>query len=203
MKLIKRLLAKKDVNGEWVCWAEFLCEIPQCGKIVIRRLSNGKKAKSCGCNVKNNYKHGESHTRLHNIWIGMKQRVLNPNKGRFKDYGGRGITICDEWLDKDIGFINFRNWSVNNGYVDNLVIDRINPNGNYEPSNCRFLTALESLRNKTNTITMEIAEEIRELNKTGNYTRKQLAEKYDVSRSTITSIINNKTWKNSKESENV
>jgi len=98
-------------------------------------------------------------------------------------------------LNKENGFINFRNWALSNGYKEGLLIDRFNPNGNYEPSNCRFLTILESNRNKTNTITMEIANEIRELYKTGDYTQQELAEKFNISRSSISLIVNNKQWK--------
>src|SRR3972149_3257398 len=125
-------------------------------------------------------KHGGSYTKLYYVWSNMKQRILNPNNKGYKNYGGRGITICPEWTDKLNGFINFRDWALNNGNADNLVIDRENSYGNYEPSNCRFLTMEESNRNRTNTITMEIANEIRALHKTGEYTQQELAEKYNV-----------------------
>src|SRR3989304_10389162 len=113
----------------------------------------------------NNYgfKHGGKGTKLYNIWASMKQRVLNPNNHAYKDYGGRGITICPE-LTND--YTKFRDWSLNNGYQEGLFFDRENPNGNYEPSNCRFLSILESLRNKTTTITIQIANEIKDLHAT-------------------------------------
>ena len=186
MKLIRKLGVRLSGTGNsYQSWAEFLCEIIDCGKIVEKRLSDGKKAQSCGCNrseVKKqennpNYKHGESNTKLFNVWASMRQRVLNPNNKGYKDYGGRGVTICNEWLE----FTPFRDWALNNGYADNLVIDRENPDGNYEPSNCRFLTMTESNRNKTTTITMKIADEIRTLWKTGKYLQKDLAEKFGFS----------------------
>ena len=139
-----------------------------------------------------NYRHGYARTKLYIAWAAMIQRVLNPKNTAYKNYGGRGITVCNEWLE----FIQFRDWALNNGYTEGLQINRINNNGNYEPSNCDFKTPKENLRNTTrNVVNMGIANEIRTLWKTGNYTQKELASKYNVSISTILSIINSKTWK--------
>jgi len=121
----------------------------------------------------------------------MKNRVLNQKNDAYKYYGGRGITICNEWLE----FIPFRDWALSHGYKEGLFIDRENPNGNYEPSNCRFIPILESNRNRTNTITMKVVNEIRDLYGTGNYTQKELAEKYNTTQQTISFIVNNKTWR--------
>ena len=86
----------------------------------------------------------------------MKSRYLNKNNSRYKDYGGRGITVCDEWLND---FTAFYKWSLNNGYSENLSIDRINVNGNYCPENCRWITMKEQSNNKRNTILITINEE--------------------------------------------
>ena len=75
----------------------------------------------------------------------MKQRCYGKNVKSYKYYGARGITICDEWKND---FMSFYNWAMNNGYQDNLTIDRINVNGNYEPSNCRWCTVLEQSNNR-------------------------------------------------------
>jgi len=144
-----------------------------------------------------NYKHGGKGTRLYNVWQDMKQRVLNPNNKRYKDYGGRGIIICPEWTND---FINFRDWALNNGYKEDLEINRVINDGNYEPSNCDFVPAEENMRNrrkpKTEILSLELANEIRTLWKTGKYKLKELADKFGVSPSTISLIINNKIWRN-------
>lgn len=88
--------------------------------------------------------HGMTHTRLHSIWKSMRTRCNNQNAQCYKNYGGRGISICDEWND----FMNFYLWAMNNGYSEELTIDRINVNGNYEPTNCRWISRREQCRNK-------------------------------------------------------
>ena len=93
--------------------------------------------------------HGLSGTRIYKVYRGMVDRVTNPNRDNYSRYGGRGIKICDKWLDKDNGFINFYKWAMDNGYADDLTIDRKDVNGNYEPSNCRWVTFKEQQNNRT------------------------------------------------------
>ena len=87
----------------------------------------------------------KSNTRLYGIWRGIKRRCLNPNYHHFKNYGGRGITVCDEWLES---FKSFYDWAMSNGYQDDLSIDRIDNDKGYDPSNCRWVTMAEQNKNK-------------------------------------------------------
>lgn len=84
--------------------------------------------------------HGMSHSRLYHIWNTMKQRCSNPKAISFPRYGNRGISVCEDW---DKSFESFRDWAMANGYSDHLTIDRIDNDGNYEPSNCRWVTNKE------------------------------------------------------------
>lgn len=137
----------------WKCRCE-------CGKEIVTSSNHLRTGhtQSCGCmhnakKGKNNpsYKHGKKHTRLYRIWSGMKGRCLNKNNKKYKNYGARGIKVCNDWLDKQNGFINFYNWAINNGYKGDLTIDRFDVNGNYEPNNCRWATIKEQNMNKTTT----------------------------------------------------
>lgn len=99
--------------------------------------------------------HGQSKTRLYNIWQGMKQRCYDSNTKEYRLYGERGIGICKEWMTSTC----FLEWAMGNGYEDHLTIDRINNDGNYEPDNCRWATLKEQARNKRNTHTLSIGAE--------------------------------------------
>ena len=130
----------------------YLCKCT-CGneKIIRGKDLKYNKIKSCGClnkekTTERNTKHSLRHTRIYRIWLLMKNRCLNSKYHLFKNYGGRGITICNEWKND---FISFYNWAMKNGYEEHLTIDRINVNGNYEPSNCRWATKLQQQRNTT------------------------------------------------------
>ena len=198
MKLIKDL-GTRLINNKWIRFGLFLC--PFCLNIIERRLSNGEINKSCGCKeskqVRNNYKHGETDTKVYYIWCTMKSRCTNANNGDYKNYGSRGILICPEWTDKLNGYINFRDWALSNGYEKGLSIDRINNDGNYEPANCHFVARRENNRNKRNNkLTLEIINEIRELHKIGKYTQKELSLNFHITNKYLYKIINNKIWKN-------
>lgn len=129
----------------WKC----VCD---CGRTTIVNGQNLKSGNttSCGCygiERRNNASktHGKSNTRLHRIWKAMHSRCYNKKYHAYKYYGGRGITICEEWLHN---FKTFYDWAMANGYEENLTIDRIDPNGNYSPNNCRWVTMELQNKNK-------------------------------------------------------
>lgn len=132
-----------------------------CGKIKSINMSqviNGI-IKSCGClqkektkKIKPNLKHGKSQTRIYKIWKAMKDRCYNENNVQYYLWGGKGIKVCDEWLND---FMNFYNWSMKNGYADNLSIDRIDGDKNYSPLNCRWSTKKQQARNINTNINVE------------------------------------------------
>lgn len=154
--------------------------------VVGSSLRNGN-TKSCGCWNKecpkpNTKKHGMTNTRIYNIWKSMNQRCYNKNAISYKHYGGRGIKVCSEWRGND-GFLNFYNWAINNGYSEELTIDRIDNDGNYEPLNCRWETNINQQNNKSNNTYIEY------LGKT--YTLAQLSKKYNINSDTLSQRIRN------------
>lgn len=129
----------------WLCRCD-------CGEEVIVEAYNLTKGhtQSCGClqkeaTAKASTTHGMRNSRLYRIWNCMHTRCYRKSYHAYKHYGGRGIAICDEWLHD---FQAFYDWAMENGYKDNLTIDRIDSNGNYSPSNCRWTTMAIQNKNK-------------------------------------------------------
>jgi len=109
---------------------------------------------SCGCHYKDlNVQHRMSHSHLYRVWRHMKSRCLNPNVERYPHYGGRGITICDEWLNS---FDAFMEWATTHGYQDGLSLERKDVNGNYTPENCCWIPKADQQKNKTCTVYVEV-----------------------------------------------
>ena len=153
-----RLLDERTKNGG----KKYLCRC-DCGteKVVQQGHLRSGAIKSCGCllrettiarNKVEKRKHGLMNTKLYAVWRSMKQRCFDENSSSYFRYGGRGITVCDEWKDD---FQAFYDWSMANGYREGLSIDRIDVNGNYEPGNCRWATMKKQANNRTNNTIVE------------------------------------------------
>lgn len=161
--------------------------ICDCGTHCVVRsnaLTTGN-TKSCGCliNESKNIKHGLKNTRLYRIWSGMESRCYTKSNPAYDRYGGRGISMCQQWK-KD--FTAFYNWSMDNGYSKELSIDRINHNGNYEPSNCRWATPKEQNDNKRCNILITINGTILDL--------QQWCDKIGIKRSAVNTRVRMCGW---------
>lgn len=138
---------------KWVCKCS-------CGTVKTVHESNLRSgySKSCGClasetTTKRNMSHGGAHTRLYQVWSNMRRRCSDPKNNRYQNYGDRGIRVCEEWEH----FENFREWAYATGYDDKApygvcTIERINTDGNYEPSNCTWKSIKEQCSNRTSNI---------------------------------------------------
>lgn len=144
----------KHRNVIWKCRCD-------CGNESYVTTADLKKTKSCGCwnidaIIQRNTRHGASKrgsiTKLYKVWAAVKQRCTNPKNKAYKNYGGRGIKLCDEWLEYE----PFEEWAFENGYAEGLQLDRIDNNGSYSPDNCRFVSTLENSHNKRNNVWITI-----------------------------------------------
>lgn len=103
------------------------------------------------------YKHGDSKTKLYRLWKTMRARCNDSSRPHFDRYGGRGIKVCEEWNND---YLSFKEWAMKNGYQEDLTIDRINNDGNYEPDNCRWVSRKEQAYNRCDSLHFEINGEI-------------------------------------------
>lgn len=150
---VLKYVYSKYKKRHWLCQCK-------CGNVSIVSTSQLKsgKTKSCGClrreTTSQNAKkikstHHLTNTRIYSIWRSMKKRCYLSSNDAYKDYGARGIKVCDKWKND---FISFYNWAMANGYKEDLTLDRINVNGNYEPNNCRWANWKVQQNNKRNNI---------------------------------------------------
>lgn len=152
-KRFGKLTVIKDVGRKhggvlWLCQ----CDCGNTKEVMSQSLLNGATT-SCGCHNREIItKHNKSRTRLYHTYQCIKDRCTNPNAQEYARYGGRGISLCDEWLNSKESFFE---WALKNGYRNGLSIDRIDNNGDYCPENCRWVTAKEQARNRSTNVVLE------------------------------------------------
>ncbi|KXJ61654.1 MAG: hypothetical protein AXW14_08565 [Alteromonas sp. Nap_26] len=135
-------------NNRKIRFVKVECSCGKSKEVSLNALRTGK-TKSCGCHRKMvtgdmSRIHGKSTTPLYYVWKTMRQRCHNPSNQNYDYYGGRGISVCSSWND----FKEFESWALANGYSKGLTIDRTDPNGNYEPSNCEWVTWKDQANNR-------------------------------------------------------
>lgn len=181
---VTSLYPEKDKysHSKWVCKCD-------CGNTIIvlgGLLRHGHK-KSCGCLYKESRqfvakKHGDSKTRLYCLWNGIKARCYYKKHKEYMNYGGRGIAICEEWLDYE----TFKNWAYSHGYNDTLTIERVDINKNYCPKNCLWISRKQQAWNKTSTVKV--------FYKNKYWTIKELSEETGLAVNLLRSRIRNQGW---------
>ena len=181
------VLKRVGKDGSFATW---LC-VCDCGRETIvrsRSLWSGN-TKSCGCShyfkgsAHINYKHGQSKSKLYNVWNGLKARCFNKNTKEYQYYGARGINMCAEWKEN---FQSFYFWAKENGYLSGFSLDRIDNNGDYEPANCRWVTKAEQNNNKRSNVRISF--------KGQSKTMKQWADSFGISYKLLHSRINKLGW---------
>ena len=164
------------------------CDCGRIKKVQRSHLISGH-IKSCGCYNAEKSKHtmsthGQSSTRLYGIWKDMKKRCSNPNHIGYKNYGGRGISVCAEWNSFDL----FYQWAINSGYDESLSIDRIDVDGSYSPQNCRWATRIIQSNNTRKQKPFVVMDSYG--NKTKYSNIKECSEKLGLKRKNIVSCLN-------------
>lgn len=137
-------------------------------------------------------RHNETKTRLYYVWKNMKNRCYNKNNKRFTRYGARGVIVCEEWKNN---YLAFKEWAIANGYADNLTIDRIDNNGNYEPANCQWTTEKNQANNRSTNHyvtykgeTLSLTEWCEKLNIGYEVTKRRLARGWNIDRAFETPV---------------
>lgn len=173
LTVIRQTKSDKFGNAKWLCE----CECGNQIEVIAHNLRKGI-VKSCGCLNRIT----EEERRLGGVLKGMKQRCENPKCKMYPWYGGRGIKVCEDWQDIKV----FREWALRNGYRIGLTIDRIDVNGNYEPSNCRWISQAEQMNNTRSNIWLEYNGELHNIT--------QWAEIIGMKPKTLQARITNLGW---------
>lgn len=173
---VVRFVEMRNRTPFWLCKCD-------CGneRIVSSSHLKNNHTRSCGCWNKDrirmqNYKNGLTNTKLYYAYHNMINRCNRKDNAMYKNYGGRGITVCEEWLGRD-GFMNFANWAISNNYRDGLQIDRIDNDKGYSPSNCRWVDRFTQANNKRTNIFVKVNGEIGTV---GNMARKHNVDYWNL-----------------------
>lgn len=145
-----RVVSRSENRGSSTMW-NCRCRCGALKQVSTSSLRLGRST-NCGCRKADksrasSLKHGDSHTKLYIVWVAMKQRCTNPNSASYKNYGGRGISVCSEWKE----YAPFKNWADSAGYRDGLTIERKDVHGNYCPENCEWIPRAQQGKNTTRT----------------------------------------------------
>lgn len=186
--VLEKIGRDKYKNIIWLC--ECQCEEKTLIHVTSNHLKSGH-TKSCGCINKElmkelgnrNKKHGKRYSKLYNTLRAMKIRTTNPKDKYYKDYGGRGISVCEEWFNS---FEAFMDWAINHDYQEGLTIERKDVNGDYCPENCCWITMKEQANNKRNSRWIEFNGKKQTLN--------QWAKELNINSSTLKSRIDGLGW---------
>lgn len=167
----------------WMC----KCDCGNIKSYTLPNLTSGV-TRSCGCynaeKIHGSYPiHGQSRTLLYDTYYSMRKRCYLPSNASYKHYGGRGIKVCDEWLND---YMCFYNWALNNGYKEGLSLDRIDCNGDYEPQNCRWVTMKVQQNNKRNNVKYEYEGELKTLS--------ELADEFGLKYTTLRRRVKDYGW---------
>jgi hypothetical protein len=184
MELIKTLNTRRCGKRK-KRYGVFFC--PACQKNAEKPMNEGTLNKTCGC-----LRHGDHGSNLHNIWCSIKRRCNLKTNDSYKWYGGRGITVCDEWEN----YNPFKKWAVANGFAEGLQIDRIDNEKGYFAENCQFTSCAKNIRKKNKTkLSWPYVNILRALRKSGQISDKRLSEIFNISPKYVINVAQFKTWK--------
>lgn len=164
-----------------------LYECAKCGDMVVKRQV---PECSSSCRKCRSIVHGDARLPLYAVWKNMRQRCVNSNNKSYKNYGAKGVRVCCEWDSYE----SFRQWAVSSGWSKGLEIDRVDPSGDYCPSNCRVVTPQENRRRTSRVkLSVEKARRIREMAESG-VRRREIAREFGVDVSVVYDVIRGRLW---------
>jgi hypothetical protein len=201
LTVLRRAENSASGSARWLCSCECSNETVVCGSDL-----KSKRTQSCGClrkeigSTSSHYKHGQSHareggpSRTYSTWQAMITRCTNPKQKSYLYYGGRGIAVCERWLNREHGFENFL--ADMGERPKGTTLDRKNTNGNYEPDNCKWATAAQQSQNqRDNRINMDTAKEIRRLHFVEGLRQPDISRSLNIPYLIVNRVVRNYAWR--------